>query len=159
MKKVIKILALIVAALAVLSMVACSSTFGSVKSNFEENGYEYVTGEDGNGIFDSIVAEFEDGGISFTLHVFRAAEKEKPDKNGSFGSLIGDAIDSLVNAVDYCGVVEFASDEDMRRAISESDTLRAMISDAQQSDYVNGNCILIPGFVKVEEKIAIFKGN
>ena len=158
MKKLTKLLAVVLVAVMALSLVACTSTFNKIKSNFEKNGYEYVTNDDGDGIFDAVVADFEEGEISFTLHVFKASEKEEEEKEGnsSLGSLIGGAIDSFVNSVDYCGVIEFESDEDMQKALSESETLKGMIKDAQDSDFVNGNCILIPGLIRVEEKIEIF---
>ncbi len=158
MKKFIKIVAFALLATMLLSMVACGSTFGSIKKNFEKNGYEYIADEDGNSIFDAISAEFEDGDITATFHLFKAAEKEKEENEGdsSLGSLIGGAIDSLVNKVDYLGVIEFASDKEMEKALSESETLKGLVADAQDSEYVNGNCILIPGLINIEEKVEIF---
>ena len=156
MKKFVRIIAVALLAVMALSLVACSSSFGKIKSNFEKNGYVYVEDDDGNGIFDSFTADLEEGEISCTLHVFKAAEKEKEENNSSLGSLIGGAIDSLVNAVDYCGVIEFKSDKDMQKALADNETLKGLIADAQDSDLVNGNCILITCLVNIEEKIEIF---
>ena len=157
MKKFARIIAVALLVVMALSLVSCSSSFGSIKSNFEKNGYVYVEDDDGNGIFDAFTADFEEGEVSCTLHVFKAEEKEQDDDDkSSLGSLIGSAIDSFVNAVDYCGVIEFKSDKDMQKALADNETLKGLIADAQDSDLVNGNCILITGLINIEEKIEIF---
>lgn len=157
MKKFVRIVAFALLAVMVLSMVACAgSTFGKIKANFEKNGYAYVENEDGNGIFDAYVADLENGEITCTLHLFKAEPKEDETEAGGILGAIGGAISGLVNAVDYCGVIEFGSDEDMQKALAESATLQGLITDAQKSDLVNGNCILITGLINIEEKIEIF---
>ena len=156
MKTSIKLISVVLLAVMLLSLVACGSTFGAIKKNFENNGYEYIADDDGNSIFDAVSAEFEEGDITATFHVFKAKEKEVEKDNSSLGSLIGGAIDSLVNKVDYLGVIEFASDKELKEALFESETLKGLVTDAQDSEYVNGNCILIPGLINVEEKIEIF---
>lgn len=156
MKKFARMIAVALLVVMALSLVSCSSSFGSIKSNFEKNGYVYVEDDDGNGIFDAFTADFEEGESSCTLHVFKAEEKEQSGDKSSLGSLIGSAIDSFVNAVDYCGVIEFKSDKDMQKALADNETLKGLIADAQDSDLVNGNCILITGLINIEEKIEIF---
>lgn len=156
MKRSIKLIAVFLLATMLLSLASCGSTFGAIKRNFEKNGYEYIADEEGNSIFDAISAEFEEGDVSATFHVFKAKENEGEKDNSSIGSMIGGVIDSLVNKVDYLGVIEFASDKELKEALSESETLKGLVADAQDSEYVNGNCILIPGLINVEEKIEIF---
>ncbi len=153
MKNYVRIIAVALLAVMVLATLAsCGSAFGAIKSNFEKNGYKYVENDDGNGIFDAFVADLEEGEISVTLHVFKAEPKEDKEDKGFLGGLV----DSLVNAVDYCGVIEFGSDADMKKALEENNTLSGLIKDASESDLVNGNCVLITGLVNVEEKIEIF---
>ena len=149
-KRIIAVALLAVMVLATLA--SCGSAFGAIKSNFEKNGYKYVENDDGNGIFDAFVADLEEGEISVTLHVFKAEPKEDKEDKGFLGGLV----DSLVNAVDYCGVIEFGSDADMKKALEENNTLSGLIKDASESDLVNGNCVLITGLVNIEEKIEIF---
>ncbi len=157
MKKFVRLIAVALVAVMALSLVACSSSFGGIKANFEKNGYEYLENDEGNSIFDSVTAELEEGNITCTFHVFKAkAEEQESEEGGSLGDLIGGVVDSIVNAVDYCGVIEFSSDKEMTEALAQSETLKGLVKDAQSSDLVNGNCILITGVVNIEEKIEIF---
>lgn len=152
MKNYVKLIAVaLVAVMLLATLASCGSSFGGIKKNFEKNGYEYVENDDGNGIFDAYVAELEEGEISVTLHVFKGVPDEEDEDDGLLGSIIG----SIANAIDYCGVIEFGSDEDMQKALSESETLKGVVKDAQDSDLVNGNCILIPG-VNYDKQIEIF---
>lgn len=156
MKRNLKFIAALLLATMLLTLVSCGSTFGAIKKNFEKNGYEYIADEDGNSVFGVISTELEEGEVSATFHVFKAVEAEEEKDNSSLGSIIGGAIDSLVNKIDYLGVIEFASDKELNEALSESETLKGIVADAQDSEYVNGNCILIPGLINVEEKVEIF---
>ena len=52
-------------------------------------------------------------------------------------------------------VWEFSSSSDLMAAIEESETLKGLIKDAQNSDYVNGNCVLT---TINPEAVEIFKG-
>ena len=152
MKNYVRIIAVALLTVMVLATFAsCGSSFGAIKRNFEKNGYVYVENEDGNGIFDAYVAELEEGEISVTFHVFKAEPKE--NEGGISGLISG-----LVNKIDYCGVIEFGSDADMDKALEESATLSGLIKDSQDSDLVNGNCILVLGlnFEKHEKQIEIF---
>lgn len=145
MKKMTRILAFALLAVMVLSLVACSS-FGSIKKNFEKAGYTYIENtdsEDGDAATArTITAELEEGNISCTAHLFKTTV-----------TLM------VVEVPVYALVLEFATDEDMTKALSESETLKGMLKDAQDSDYINGNCVLVPlSITKFQEMITIFKG-
>ena len=138
MKAFTRITAFVILAVMVLSLVACSS-FGGIKSNFEKHGYTYVEDADSENTTKTITAELEEGNISCTAHLFKT--------DGLFGVDV------------YALVLEFGTDKDMQEALSESETLKGMIKDAQDSDYVNGNCLLVPiSLTKAEEMIKIFNG-
>lgn len=138
MRTITRITAGVILAVMLLSLVACSS-FGGIKSNFEKNGYVYVEDADSEGTTKKITAELEEGDISCTAHLFKT--------DGLFGVDV------------YALVLEFSSDKDMQKALSESETLKGIVKDAQDSDFVNGNCMLVPiSLTKAEEMIKIFKG-
>ena len=138
MKKFLRIIAVALLAATVLSLVACSS-FGGIKTNFEKNGYVYVEDPDSEGTARMITAELEEGDISCTAHLFKT--------DGLFGIDV------------YALVLEFASDKDMEAAMSESATLQGFFEDIQDSEYVNGNCLLVPiSLTKAEEMVKIFNG-
>lgn len=145
MKTMTRILAFALLTVMVLSLVACSS-FGSIKKNFEKAGYTYIENtdsEDGDAATArTITAELEEGNISCTAHLFKTTT-----------TLV------LVEVPVYALVLEFASDKDMAKAMDESETLKGFLKDAQESDYVNGNCVLVPlSITKFQEMITIFKG-
>ena len=137
MKNVIKVLALsMVVVLSVLMLVSCS-TYGKIQGAFEDAGYvlqnadKEATGE----------IKTENGVITYTIHTFQ--------KEGE--GLLGGITQALSTAV----VWEFGSDEDLMAAIEESETLKGMIKDAQDSDYINGNCVLT---TLNADAVEIFKG-
>lgn len=138
MKAFTRITAVVILAVMVLSLVACSS-FGGIKSNFEKHGYTYVEDADSESTAKTITAELEEGNISCTAHLFKT--------DGLFGVDV------------YALVLEFSTDKDMQEALSESETLKGFVQDAQDSDFVNGNCMLVPiSLTKAEEMIKIFNG-
>lgn len=138
MKKFVRIIALALVAVMALSFVACSSTFGKIKSNFEKNGYTYVEADE-ESTAKTITAELEQGNISCTAHLFKT--------------------DGFIGIDVYALVLEFSSDKDMQEALSESATLKGFVQDAQDSKFVNGNCMLVPiSLTKADEMIKIFKG-
>ena len=138
MKKVLRIIAVALLAATVLSFVACSS-LGGIKANFEKHGYVYVENPDSEGTTQMITAELESGNISCTAHLFKT--------DGLFGIEV------------YALVLEFSSDKDMQAALSESATLQGFFGDVQDSQYVNGNCLLVPiSLTKAEEMVKIFNG-
>jgi hypothetical protein len=131
MKKMTKLLTLtLVAVMLLTTLVSCGSAFGKIKKNFEKEGYTYVNQDkDGNSTAKAITAELEEGNLDCTVHFFKT-EKE--------GMLIDYSL--------YCMVLEFASDKELAKAFEEegSETLKGMIKDAQESEYVRDNCVLIP---------------
>lgn len=138
MKKFVRIIALALVAVMALSFVACSSTFGKIKSNFEKNGYTYVEADE-ESTAKTITAELEQGNISCTAHLFKT--------------------DGFIGIDVYALVLEFSSDKDMQEALNESATLKGFVQDAQDSKFVNGNCMLVPiSLTKADEMIKIFKG-
>ncbi len=139
MKKFVRLIALALVAVMALSLVACGSSFGKIKSNFEKNGYTYVEDADSEGTSKTITAELEQGDISCTPHLFKT--------------------DGFLGIDVYALVLEFGSDKDMQKAMSESETIKGLIKDAQDSEVVNGNCLLVPiSLTKAEEMIKIFNG-
>lgn len=124
MKNTKRILCLALILVTLFTLVACSS-FGGIKSRFEKNGYTYIELDEDNSTAKSITAELEEGEISCTLHMFK--------KN-----------DSLIPAIAM--VLEFSSDKDLQKAIADdgSETLKGLLKDSQNSEYINGNCVLVP---------------
>ena len=140
MKTFVRVIAMVILSIMVLSLVACSS-FGGIKSSFEKNGYTYVENANSDSTAKKITAEMEQGEISCTPHLFKGEGK------GLFG---GDV---------YAFVLEFDSDADMNKAIEESGTISGLIKDVQKSDLVKRNCLLIPiSLTQIDEMIEIFQG-
>ena len=126
----------------VLSLASCGSTFGAIKANFEKAGYELIelTDEEMEVLGDLVSGEIktEDGVITYAVHAFK---KES----------------GLLSGLTTSFVFEFGSDADLAKAIGESETLKGVIKDAQDSDYVYGNCVLFPLNVN-PDIVDIFKG-
>ena len=137
MKNVIKVLALsMVVVLSVLMLVSCS-TYGKIESAFEKGGYTLQNADkEATGTIKT-----ENGEITYTIHTFQ--------KEGE--GLLG----GLTQAASTAIVWEFSSDADLMAALEESETLKGLIKDAQNSDYVNGNCVLT---TINPEAVEIFKG-
>jgi major membrane immunogen (membrane-anchored lipoprotein) len=127
MKKMTKLLAVaLVAVMLLTTLVSCGSAFGKIKKNFEKAGYTYVSEDaDGNSMAKTITAELEDGNLDCTVHVFKG--------EGAFGVPV------------YAMVLEFKSDKELAKAFAEegSETLKGLIKDAQNSEYVRDNCVLV----------------
>ena len=123
MKKTVKIVALAMAlVLSALALVSCS-TFGSIQKNFEKNGYA-LQGEGTEGSF-----THDDKEIAYTIYTF------KKDGEGLLGAVTG----ALSTAV----VWEFSSDADLAEAIENNEDIKAILKDADESRFVNGNCVLM----------------
>lgn len=127
MKTMTKLTALVLVCVMLLAcLVSCGSAFGKIKKNFEDAGYTYQS-EDANGdsTAKTITAELEEGNLDCTVHVFKG--------EGALGIPV------------YAMVLEFKSDKELAKAFSEegSETLKGMIKDAQNSEYVRDNCVLI----------------
>ncbi len=133
MKKTVKIVSMALLLVAVMVMLVSCSSFKKIKGNFEDAGYALV---ENNDEANTITAELEEGNISCTAHLFQKK---------------GDLL--TYNAL----VLEFKSDEDLNKALSESETLKGLVKDLQDSELVNGNCLLVPlSLLKAEEMIEIF---
>ena len=137
----------IFAACLVVSLVfvlASCGTLSKIKKNFTDAGYTYVESSDDDDAktANTIAAQLEEGEISCTLHIFK---KELV----SVGS---------ATTYKWAFVLEFKSDAELQKAFEEngSATLKGLITDAQNSDYVNGNCILLPSILDNSEKVEIF---
>ena len=123
MKKSVKIIALALAlVLCTLALVSCSS-FGSIKKNFEKNGYT-LKNEGTSGSF-----TYEEKEISYTIYTFQ--------KEGD--GILGGLTSALSTAV----VWEFASNADLEKAIEQSEEIKTILKDADKSKLVNGNCVLM----------------
>lgn len=120
MKKFTKMLALALLAVVVLSLVSCSA-YGTIEKNLEAIGYVEVEGEDGTA--KTITQELEEGNLSCTVHLLA--------EEGAFG------VQKKVL------VLEFSSDKELTEAIEASGTLSGFIKDAQQSQIVRDNCVLL----------------
>ena len=134
----------------VLSLASCGSTFGAIKANFEKAGYELKTDAE-----KTIKLETDDGELSVTVHTFQLKQDDEDDGDQSLGDIIGGAIDGIVGALSTAVVYEFGSDADLAKAMAENEEVMNALKDAQESDFVNGNCLLMtinPDAVK------IFKG-
>ena len=153
MKTLTKIVSFVLLSVMVLSLVSCSS-FSGIKSNFEKHGYVYVENGENNTLFTKINEELQSGEIPCTFHLFKYEGTDEKEDKGFLGGLL----DDITNAVDYCGVIEFGSSDELEAALEKSAALSGLVKDAQKSNLVNGNCILIAGVVRIDEKIQIFNG-
>ena len=118
----------LVAVMLLATLVSCGSAFGKIKKNFEDAGYTYVSeNADGDSTAKTITAELKEGNIDCSVHVFKGEGK------GMFGASV------------YAMVLEFSSDKELKKAFSEegSETLKGMIKDMQESEYVRDNCVLV----------------
>lgn len=118
--KFTKIIALALLAVMALSLVACSA-YGTIEKNLEAIGYIEVEGEDGTA--KTITQELEEGNLSCTVHLLT--------EEGAFG------VQKKVI------ILEFASDKELTEAIETSGTLSGIIQDAQKSQIVRDNCVLV----------------
>ena len=121
-------------AMLIATLCACS-TYGSVKSKYESNGW--TENEDCVKLQETLLknALGEDYAQTSKIHALA--------KNGSI--------------LNYVIILEFNSTDDMNKKIDESETLKGMIKDVQNSDFVNKNCILL--FSMTNEGREIFKNS
>lgn len=121
-------------AMLIATLCACS-TYSSVKSKYESNGW--TENEDCVKLQETLLknALGEDYAQTCKIHALA--------KNGSI--------------LNYVIILEFNSTDDMNKKIDESETLKGMIKDVQNSDFVNKNCILL--FSMTNEGREIFKNS
>lgn len=125
-----KFLSIIALVFLSLLLVGCSK-FNSIKKGFEKAGYEYheISHKD----IDALMEEFEDNDIFVIPHLF-------------------------TKGFNYPVVLEFETTKEMNEQIENSETLKGFLKDLQKSDYVRGNCILIPLGINQEEMVNAFQG-
>ncbi len=127
MKKFTRLLALsLLIVMAVSMLVSCGSTYGKIEKNLGEINYLPVeeANETAKKIANELAVEDEDGNkTTVTAHVFKKDAGILPS---------------------YAIVLEFTSEADIEAAIAESETLKGLVKDSQKSDYINGNCLLVP---------------
>ncbi len=132
MKKFTKLLALsLLVVMAFTMLVSCGSTYGTIKKNFAEIGYtpSEKANDDAKKITDELNTIDDDGNkITVTVRVF---EKKT-------------SVPIIGEVTYYVTVLEFGSEGDLDEALGNSATLKGLIQDAQNSEYVNGNCVLVP---------------
>ena len=121
-------------AMLIATLCACS-TYGSVKSKYESNGW--TENEDCVKLQETLLKNALGEDYSQTCKIHALA------KNGSI--------------LNYVIILEFNSTDDMNKKIDESETLKGMIKDVQNSDFVNKNCILL--FSMTNEGREIFKNS
>lgn len=142
MKKMTKLMAILLVVVSALSLVACSSKYGALKSTFEKNGY--MESQDVETWSKKIKDEIKgkDGEMVTNIHVFTI----DPDK-----ATVTEALKSSVILV-----LEFKATEDMLKFYNESNTAQGAVKDIQKSEdakafynalvekgYANGNCFVL----------------
>lgn len=141
MKKMTKLLAIaLVAVMLLTALVSCGSAFGKIKKNFENAGYTYMSEDaDGDSTAKTITAELKEGNLDCTVHFFKG--------------------EGALSLPVYAMILEFKSDKELKKAFAEggSETLKGMIKDAQESEYVRDNCVLVAlTFTQQDEMKEIF---
>lgn len=144
MKKMTKLMAILLIVVSALSLVACSSKYGALKSAFEKAGY--TESEDVEYWNNKIATETkgEDGELVTNVHVFY--------KKVSGSTTISDLFKSNVILV-----LEFKATDDMLEFYKESNTMQGAVKDLQENEdakafynslveagYAKGNCLVIP---------------
>ncbi|MBE5757223.1 MAG: hypothetical protein E7342_05440 [Clostridiales bacterium] len=128
-------LVLLSLALAVCFLFAGCSKYGSIKRAYEDAGWtENAQVQNWTTQINTYLAEENREDITDT-HVFEKAGLILPE---------------------YAIIVEFKSTESLVQAIEDSATLQGIIEDAQNSDYVSGNCLLIP-IISSNNALEVFK--
>lgn len=125
-----KVLSLLVLSFFVFTLVGCSN-FNGIKDDFIDAGYTYD--EEANQDIQDLITEFEEKNITVTPHLFK-------------------------KTLNLAIILEFKSIKEMNEQISESETLKGLLKDIQKSDFVRGNCLLIPIGINANEMIDIFQG-
>lgn len=121
-------------AMLIATLCACSS-YDSVKSEYESNGW--TENENCVKLQETLLknALGEDYAQTCKIHALA--------KDGSI--------------LNYVVILEFKSTDEMNKKLDESETLKGMIKDVQNSDLVNKNCVLL--FSMTNEGREIFKNS
>ena len=135
MKKFAKILTVALMATLALFLVSCSS-YNKILKAFEKEGYtETEESSQLNEYVNDLLEEAQENGetdIKVNVHFLSKG---------------------LLN---FVIVLEFNGTKDLYEFIDQSEELKETIKDAQNSDYVNGNCILIMPYPN-NDVLQIFK--
>lgn len=160
MKNTIKIMALLlVAVMTICVLVSCAgSTYPNIKSAFENNNYEEYIADEEKGPATGTI-ETDDGTITYTIHILKPKTEE--NEGGSLGSIIGGIVDGIGSAAQAVTIWEFSSSDDLTKALAEeykdNEDFQELVNDIQNSDYVNGNCFIVPNVLN-PDATEIFKG-
>lgn len=143
MKKVLTAIcsALLIAVFA-LTMAGCSS-YGKIEKAFVNKGYTVSTNLEKyqDKLLEALNAESEEEAKAIcTIHLLT--------KNDELTGLV---------PTNYAFIFEFSSTKEMNEKINESETLKGLIKDVQNSDLVNGNCVLFPLSLDYKGMTEIFK--
>lgn len=140
MKRIASLLLILtMTAISVLSLASCSA-YGGIEKRFIDADYQIVNIDD-NATAKTLKAEIEEMDVSCTIHLLKKT-------TSAFG--VGG----------YVLILEFASAGDIDKIFGEdgSETIKGIIKDAQKSDYVNDNCVLVPlTLAYAEEALELFK--
>lgn len=128
-KRLVSIFSTVLLALTLVALLCGCSSYGSVKSAFEKEGYEEV--EDVQTYQTQIKEYLGDDSDTITLHVLKKG---------------------LLNVAIIC---EFKTTDEMEQTVKDNKALQDAIKDIQNSDYVNGTCVLLP--IALPEVVTIFK--
>lgn len=139
MKKQLRICAVIATLVCALICFCSCGKYNSILKAFEDAGYtESDTATDiQQSVKDMVFGKDEDGNedrSDVTLHVLYKG-------------------DGLVKATVI--IAEFKSDKALEERYEESKDLQNLVKDLQNSDYVNGNCVLV--FNLASDGLTIFK--
>lgn len=119
--------------LSVFVLGGCSK-INSIQKQFEEEGY--TSSEQVSSLYEQAISELEEEDILVKPHLFTK---------------------DLKMAI----VFEFRSTKELNEALENNETLQGFVLDMQKTDYVNGNCVLIPIALTsdaINEIIDIFQG-
>ncbi len=131
MKKKSLLLTCLVLAMTMLMVLCGCSTYGKIEKAFINDGYTVSekTETYQKQLLEALNAKSEEDAKAIcTIHLLVKTE------NGT--------IVNLPTAATF--IFEFSSTDEMNEKINDSETLKGLIKDAQNSDYVNGNCIAFP---------------
>lgn len=134
MKKKLSVIFSSLALLLVMIVTFCAcSNYGNVKRKYKSEGW--TESEDCIKLQESLLksALGEDYEETCTIHALA--------KNGS--------------RLNYVVILEFKSTDEMKKKIDESATLKGIVKDVQNSDFISGNCVLL--FSMTSEGREIFK--
>lgn len=137
MKKKSLFVTCLLLALSLIAMLCACSSFGGIRSAFENAGYEEVDlSEELQSILNAGDGEYEQISDVITLHTFKGK-----------------------SILDVAFIAEFNSTEEMEKALKDHVTAQDaqnIYDELQKLDTVNGNCFYL--FGTNSESLKIFKG-